>query len=1121
MSFLNSVIKIFVGDKAKKDVKELQPIVDKIKSFEKSIASLSNDELRAKTAQFKEQIQQARADFDKQIEALKKEAEDTDIDRKEAIYTEIDGLEDQAYEATENTLSEILPEAFAVVKETARRFTENETLRVTASAFDRELSGEKDYVSLEDDKAIWQNSWDAAGKEVTWDMIHYDVQLIGGIAMHQGKIAEMQTGEGKTLVATLPVYLNALTGKGVHLVTVNDYLARRDSAWMAPIFEFHGLTVDCIDNHPPNSAGRRKAYASDITYGTNNEFGFDYLRDNMAHSPNDLVQRPHNYAIVDEVDSVLIDDARTPLIISGPVPQGDRHEFNELKPKVADLVKLQRQYLTGVLAEAKKLIAAGDTKEGGFQLLRVHRGLPKNKALIKFLSEEGVKQLLQKTENFYMQDNNREMPKVDEALWFVIDEKSNSIELTDKGIEHLSGDGDPDFFVMPDIGTEIASIENKELPVEEEAALKEELFKDFAVKSERIHTMNQLLKAYTLFEKDTEYVVMENKVMIVDEQTGRIMEGRRYSDGLHQAIEAKENVKIEAATQTFATITLQNYFRMYRKLSGMTGTAITEAGEFWEIYELDVMEIPTNRPIARDDKEDLIYKTKREKYNAVIEDIVKLVNQGRPVLVGTTSVEISELLSKMLSIRKINHNVLNAKLHKKEADIVAEAGKAGIVTIATNMAGRGTDIKLSKEVKDAGGLAIIGTERHDSRRVDRQLRGRSGRQGDPGSSQFYVSLEDNLMRLFGSDRVAKMMDKMGLEEGEVIQHSMMTKSIERAQKKVEENNFGIRKRLLEYDDVMNAQREVVYKRRRHALQGERLKVDIANMIFDTCEAIAETNKSANDYKNFEFELIKYFAITSPVTEEEFKKMNELEIASKVYKEVYAHYQQKMKRSALTAYPVIKNVYENQGDKFERIVVPFTDGVKTLKVVTNLKDAYESEGEKLISDFEKNITLAIIDEAWKNHLRKMDELKQSVQLAVHEQKDPLLIYKFEAFELFKEMIDKVNRDVISFLFKGELPTQDTNNIQEAREVKKKEDYRTSKEEIPNSDELAAQNRAAGQQTGGQRPQVTETIVREKPKIGRNERVTIKNVMTGENKTLKYKQAEPLIDKGDWVLIEDEQ
>lgn len=1119
MSLLNSVIKIFVGDKAKKDIKELQPLVDQIKSFESSVGNLSHDELREKTTEFKAKIEESRRPLNEEIEKLRQEAEiSDDIDRKEDIYTEIDTLEKNAYEVTEKVLYELLPEAFAVVKETAKRFKENKTITVNATAFDRELSGSKDFIELEGDKAVWKNSWDAAGKEVTWDMVHYDVQLIGGIVLHQGKIAEMMTGEGKTLVATLPVYLNALTGNGVHLVTVNDYLAKRDSAWMAPLFNFHGLSVDCIDYHQPNSDERRNAYLADITYGTNNEFGFDYLRDNMAHSPKDLVQRKHNFAIVDEVDSVLIDDARTPLIISGPVPQGDRHEFNELKPKVSDIVNKQRQYLTGVLAEAKKLIKAGDTKEGGLLLLRVHRGLPKNKALIKFLSEEGVKQLLQKTENYYMQDNNREMPVVDSELYFVIEEKNNQIELTDKGIEYLSGDTNPDFFVMPDVGSEIAKIENKGLPVEEEAELKEKLFNEFSIKSERIHTLNQLLKAYTVFEKDVEYVVIDNKVMIVDEQTGRIMDGRRYSDGLHQAIEAKENVKIEAATQTFATVTLQNYFRMYSKLAGMTGTAVTEAGEFWEIYKLDVVEIPTNRPIARHDKEDLIYKTKREKYNAVIEEIDRLVQLGRPVLVGTTSVEISELLSRTLTIRKIPHNVLNAKLHKKEAEIVAEAGNPGVVTIATNMAGRGTDIKLSDKVKEAGGLAIIGTERHDSRRVDRQLRGRSGRQGDPGSSQFYVSLEDNLMRLFGSDRVAKMMDKMGLEEGEVIQHSIMTKSIERAQKKVEENNFGVRKRLLEYDDVMNAQREVVYKRRRHALQGERLRVDIANMIFDTAELVAETNKQANDYKNLEYELIKFFSITAPVTEEEFAKIPVAELISKIYKAALKHYETKTQRNAQIAFPVIKDVYENQGDKFERIVVPFTDGTKSLNIVTNLKEAYESNGKKLVADFEKNITLAIIDEEWKTHLRKMDELKHSVQLAVHEQKDPLLIYKFEAFELFKSMIDKVNKEVISFLFKGELPAQNSEAIREAKTVSRpKEKLQTSKEEVLNSDELAARNRRAGQSPSGQ-PHITETIVRDKPKIGRNAKVTIKNVMTGENKTIKYKQAEPLINKGEWVIVE---
>jgi preprotein translocase subunit SecA len=837
----------------------------------------------------------------------------------------------------------------------------------------------------------------------------------------------------------------------------------------------------------------------------------------MAHTPDDLVQPKHHFAIVDEVDSVLIDDARTPLIISGPTPEGERHEFDLLKPKVSSLVSNQRNYLTGILTEAKKKISAGDTKEGGILLLRVFRGLPKNKSLIKFLSQEGVRQLLQKTENFYMQDNNREMHQIDSELLFTIDEKNNQIELTDKGIETLSSDvEDKNFFVLPDIGGEIAKIEAKELDPKKETELKEELFKDFSVKGERIHAMNQLLKAYTLFEKDIEYVVMENKVMIVDEQTGRIMDGRRYSDGLHQAIEAKENVKIEAATQTFATITLQNYFRMYEKLSGMTGTAITEAGEFWEIYKLDVIEIPTNRPIKRKDRDDLIYKTKREKYNAVIEEVTSLSKAGRPVLIGTTSVEISELLSKMLQIRKVHHNVLNAKLHKKEADIVAEAGNPGVVTIATNMAGRGTDIKLSDKVKNSGGLAIVGTERHDSRRVDRQLRGRSGRQGDPGSSQFYVSLEDNLMRLFGSERVAKVMDRMGLEEGEVIQHSMMTKSIERAQKKVEENNFGIRKRLLEYDDVMNAQREVIYKRRKHALSGTRLKLDIANILYDTIQEIVLTNKASSDYKNFEFEVISNFSITSPIDSVRFKETSENDIINELFNLLNQHYSKKIATNAALAFPVIKSVYERPGNTYERIVVPFTDGIKTLNVVTDLKKAYESAGKYLIEDFERNITLALIDEAWKTHLRKMDELKQSVQLAVHEQKDPLLIYKFEAFELFKSMINNLNKEVLSFLFKGGLPQQSESQIQEAKKTATPKGYKTSKDEVYNTDELAQRNRSAGAAASGTQRASVETIVREMPKIGRNERVIIKNISTGETKTVKFKQAEPLIKQGEWVI-----
>ena len=1117
MSILNSVLKLFVGDKTKKDLKKITPIVEEINKCQETLKKISNDELRNKTINFKKLIRNSRAEIDKEISQLNNLVNQTnDINEKEDLYEQIDNKEVEANKIINEILDKILPEAFAVVKETASRFLNNSKLKVSASENDILLSNNCDYVNIDNNNAFWSNKWDAAGKEIIWDMIHYDVQLIGGIVLHQGKIAEMQTGEGKTLVATLPVYLNALTGKGVHLVTVNDYLAKRDGAWMAPIFQFHGFSIDCIDYHKPNSNERKQAYEADITYGTNNEFGFDYLRDNMAHSKEDLVQRKHNYAIVDEVDSVLVDDARTPLIISGPTPLGDRHEYDQLKPKISSLVSNQKSLMNKVLADAKSYIKSGDNENGGLLLLRVFRGLPKNKALIKFLSEEGVKQLLQKTENFYMQDNNREMPKIDKELYFVIDEKTNQIDLTDKGIESLSKDNDDkNFFVLNDIGIEISKIENQNLDSKKEAELKEKLFKEFDEKSERIHSMNQLLKAYTLFEKDIEYVVIDNKVKIVDEQTGRIMEGRRYSDGLHQAIEAKENVKVEAATQTFATITLQNYFRMYEKLSGMTGTAVTEAGEFWEIYKLDVIEIPTNRVITREDEEDLIYKTKREKYNAVIKKVTKLSNEGRPILIGTTSVEISELLSKMLDRNKIKHNVLNAKLHKKEADVVAEAGKNGMVTIATNMAGRGTDIKLNENVKSKGGLAIIGTERHDSRRVDRQLRGRSGRQGDPGSSQFYVSLEDNLMRLFGSERVAKVMDRMGLEEGEVIQHSMMTKSIERAQKKVEENNFGIRKRLLEYDDVMNSQREVIYKRRKHALEGSRLKLDIYNMLYDTSEDIVNRNKGQNDFKNFEFEIISNFSITSPINNEDFETQSEIDLTKKLYKNLFDHYINKTDNNAKIAFPVIKEVFERPNNKFERIVVPFTDGFKTLNVITNLKEAYNSKGEQLVEDFEKNITLALIDESWKNHLRKMDELKQSVQLAVHEQKDPLLIYKFEAFELFKSMLNSLNKEVLSFLVKANLPNQQ--NIQEARRTSTKQNYKTSKDEVLNSDELAERNRSVGASASQQQRDPIETIVREKPKIGRNEKVKIKNIKTGEIQTIKFKKAEILLRNSEWIII----
>ena len=1119
MSFLNRILKTFLGDKAQKDVSIIQPLVLEINQIQKEFENISNDELRSKTSSLKKKIKDGRSQIDKEIHDIEIDIETTkSYETKEQLYLKIDSLEEKAYQDIQSILNIILPEAFAIIKETARRFKLNSSLEVSAKNFDLILSSKHDYVELKNDKAIWKNHWDAAGKPITWDMVHYDVQLIGGIALHQGKIAEMQTGEGKTLVATLPMFLNALTGKGVHLVTVNDYLAKRDSAWMAPIFQFHGLTIDCIDYHKPNSPERRQAYLADITYGTNNEFGFDYLRDNMAHTPQDLVQRKHHFSIVDEVDSVLVDDARTPLIISGPTPEGDRHEFNQLKPQVSDLVLKQKNLLNDLLDEAKNKIKEGDREEGGKLLYRVFRGLPKNKALIKFLSEEGIKQLLQKNENFYMQDNNRNMHIIDEDLFFVIDEKNNQIDLTEKGTELLSSkSNDPNLFVLPDIGSEIANIESKGIKPEDEAKEKEMLFKDFNIKSERIHSMNQLLKAYTLFEKDIEYVVMDNKVMIVDEQTGRIMDGRRYSDGLHQSIEAKENVKIEAATQTFATVTLQNYFRMYQKLSGMTGTAVTEAGEFWEIYKLDVIEIPTNRPIVRNDDNDLIYKTKREKYNAVIEEVTKLSNNGRPVLIGTTSVEISELLSKTLTIRKIKHNVLNAKLHKKEADIVAEAGNPGIVTIATNMAGRGTDIKLSEIVKESGGLAIIGTERHDSRRVDRQLRGRSGRQGDPGSSQFFVSLEDNLMRLFGSERVAKVMDRMGLEDGEVIQHSMMTKSIERAQKKVEENNFGIRKRLLEYDDVMNSQREVIYKRRKNALSGDRLKLDIANMLYDTCEDIIIRNKTSNDYKNFEFEVISNFSITASTDLEQFENSSEEILINELYQFLLKYYDDKTNSNAKLAYKVIKNVYERPGNKFERIVVPFSDGVKSINVVTDLKKAYDSSGKKLVDDFERNISLAFIDDVWKTHLRKMDELKQSVQLAVHEQKDPLLIYKFESFELFKEMINLLNRDTLSFLIKGSLPSQN-DSIQEAKNTPVKQSYATKKDEVLNTDQRAAQNRSVGANASGQKQQI-ETIVRQKPKIGRNERVTIKHLVNGSSKTLKYKQAEPLVNKGEWIIIDN--
>src|SRR6056297_930259 len=1076
MALLTNILTRFLGNKSERDIREISPIVEKIKAEYEKIIQISNDDLRSTATDIQQEILDYIGDENKNITDFKTRAESDEVDvlEKEKIYDEIDKIEKIIDQKLEDKMSEVLPIVFAIVKETARRFKENEYLEVTANDFDRNLGAKYEHVEIKGDKARYYNSWIAGGNEITWDMVHYDVQLIGGVVLHQGKIAEMATGEGKTLVATLPVFLNALTGRGVHLVTVNDYLAKRDSEWMGPIFEFHGLSVDCIDKHEPNSDSRRKAYLADITYGTNNEFGFDYLRDNMAINPEDLVQRKHNYTIVDEVDSVLIDDARTPLIISGPVPKGDMQLFDELKPKVETLVEAQRKLVNQILAEARKELNDTNTEKAGFLLLQAYKGLPKNKALIKLLSEEGNKSLMQKTENYYMQDNSKHMHKVTDDLFFIIDEKSNSIEMTDKGIDVItSKSDDPKFFVLPDIGSEVAELEKSEMKESEKIATKDKLLQDYAVKSERIHTINQLLKAYTLFEKDVEYVVIDNKVKIVDEQTGRIMEGRRYSDGLHQAIEAKERVKVEAATQTFATITLQNYFRMYHKLAGMTGTAETEAGEFWDIYKLDVVVIPTNKPIVRNDYDDLVYKTKREKYNAVIDGIIDLVNHGRPVLVGTTSVEISELLSRMLKIKGIRHNVLNAKLHQREAEIVAEAGRSGAVTIATNMAGRGTDIKLTPEVKEAGGLAIVGTERHESRRVDRQLRGRAGRQGDPGSSQFFVSLEDDLMRLFGSDRISGIMDRLGLKEGEVIQHSMISKSIERAQKKVEENNFGIRKRLLEYDDVMNSQREVIYKKRRHALYGERLGVDIANMMLDVCDSTVYDYQDNADFEGFKFELLRTFSIEPPFGEDEFLKENANVLIDKVYKVVIETYKRKEEAIAKQAYPVIRNVYEKSGQTYENIVVPITDGAKTLQVITNLKKSYETEGRDLVKSYQKSAILAYIDESWKEHLRELDDLKQSVQAATYEQKDPLLIYKFESFELFKTMINKVNRDVVATLVKGHIPIQDPDQVREA-EKRRKTDY--SKYQTSRPD-----------QAGGDKDNKKQKAqpVRVEKKVGRND------------------------------------
>ena len=1036
MGLVTGLLKMFFGTKSDKDRKEIEPYVNKIKEIYPQIEQLSNDELRAHSAALQAAIAAYIADDEAQITDLKAKLEnmETSLDEKEEISRKIDHLTEEIDRKIEEKLDEILPEAFAIMKDTARRFTQNSEVVVTATDFDRDLAAEKDFVRIEGDKAIYSNSWTAGGNKITWDMIHYDCQLFGGVVLHKGKIAEMATGEGKTLVATLPVFLNALAKKGVHMVTVNDYLARRDSEWMGPLYQFHGLSVDCIDKHKPNSAARRKAYMADITFGTNNEYGFDYLRDNMSISPDDLVQRKHHFAIVDEVDSVLIDDARTPLIISGPVPKGDDQMFEQYRGSVENLFNLQRNLVTQLLADAKRLISEGKTEEGSILLYRAHKGLPKYKPLIKFLSEPGMKAMMLKTENIYMQDNNRRMPEIVDDLYFVIDEKLNSVELQDKGHEALSRSvGEDGFFVLPDIGSCIADIEKENISGEEKAAKKDAVLNDYAIRSERVHTVNQLLKAYSMFEKDVEYVVIDNKVKIVDEQTGRILEGRRYSDGLHQAIEAKERVKVEAATQTFATVTLQNYFRMYHKLAGMTGTAETEASEFWNIYKLDVVVIPTNRPVIRDDKDDLIYRTKREKYAAVIEEIDALIKQGRPVLVGTTSVEISELLSRMLKLRGIKHNVLNAKQHQLEAQIVAEAGQTGQVTIATNMAGRGTDIKLSPEVKAAGGLAIIGTERHESRRVDRQLRGRAGRQGDPGSSQFYVSLEDNLMRLFGSERIAKLMDRMGLKEGEVIQAGMMSRAIERAQRKVEENNFGIRKRLLEYDDVMNSQREVIYTQRRHALYGERIEVDLNNIMMDFAQTFVEENGDM-DFEEFKFNMIRQVAVQPSFDEATYKAANKAMLTGMVVKDFQEAYKRRINSVATTAYPVIKRVYEEQGDKFENIYIPITDGFRGYNVPVNLKKAYESQCKEVFKCFSTIVVLTTIDENWKDHLREMDQLRQSVQNATYEQKDPLLIYKFESFNLFSKMLEKVNREILSTLFKAMIPIRENQESAPQQPVK---------------------------------------------------------------------------------------
>ena len=1083
MDILSKVIKTFFGTKSDKDRKEIQPYVDRILALYPQIDALSNDELRARSAALRRDIAEEIRPDEERITELKGilEQPETSLEDKERHSREIDKLTKDIDDKIEKKLDEILPEAFAIMKSTARRFAENPTIEVTATQFDRDLAATKDFVTIEGDKAVYSNSWVAGGNTVTWDMVHYDVQLFGGVVLHKGRIAEMATGEGKTLVATLPVFLNALAGKGVHVVTVNDYLARRDSEWMGPMYEFHGLSVDCIDNHQPNSAARRKAYLADITFGTNNEFGFDYLRDNMAIQPQDLVQRKHHFAIVDEVDSVLIDDARTPLIISGPVPKGDDQLFDQYRGFIEQLYNVQRNFVNDLLGRARKLIGEGKNDEGGVLLYRAHKGLPKYKPLIKFLSEPGNKALMQKVENTYMQDNNRRMPEITDELFFVIDEKLNSVELTDKGHEFLARNvGEEGFFVLPDIGAVVAEIEKSDLSAEEKTAKKDELINEYAVKSERVHTINQLLKAYSMFEKDVEYVVIDNKVKIVDEQTGRIMEGRRYSDGLHQAIEAKERVKVEAATQTFATITLQNYFRMYHKLAGMTGTAETEASEFWSIYKLDVVVIPTNRPVIREDRDDKIYKTKREKYNAVVEEIVSLVAEGRPVLVGTTSVEVSELLSRVLKLRGIKHNVLNAKHHQQEAQVVAEAGRAGQVTIATNMAGRGTDIKLTPEVKEAGGLAIVGTERHESRRVDRQLRGRAGRQGDPGSSQFFVSLEDDLMRLFGSERIASMMDRMGLKDGEEIQAGMMTKAIERAQKKVEENNFGIRKRLLEYDDVMNSQRTVIYSRRRNALAGERIDIDRNNIVLDFAETFVENFGEAG-FEDFSFELIRQVAVQPSFDEQTFANAKKEELVELIAADINDAYERRAQSVAATAMPVLRQVYEKQGDQVENIYIPITNGKLVYNVPVNLRKAIESDGAEIYKMFTKIVMLTTIDDNWRDHLRQMDDLRQSVQNASYEQKDPLLIYKLESYNLFSAMLEKSNRDELSILNKGYIPMREQTE-QSVRQPSRPQQQQ-NRPKVDMSKLQASRMQAAA--AAGQGDKGAPSPVHVEKKVGRNE------------------------------------